>query len=506
MKKYANTIIAAVAASLLTVVLLVWTDLLPDTKEVRIKEIEKPSVQHINNPLASAEEGVIDFSRTAEEVMPSVVHIRSLMPVSGPSIRRYEYRGMPDPFRDFFNDDFFDRFFYPYRQPEGQPERYRQSTGSGVIINEEGYIVTNNHVIDQAEEVEVTLLDNRSFEATVIGADPTTDLALLRIDAEGLSSLPMVNSDQVKVGEWVLAVGNPMNLNSTVTAGIISAKGRNINILQDEYAVESFIQTDAAINPGNSGGALVNMQGGLIGINTAIASPTGAYAGYGFAVPANIVSKVVEDLLEYGSVQRAVLGVMIRDVNSRLAEDKDLEVTRGVYVDSVMAGGSAEASDLEVGDVILKIDEVVVNTAPQLQEQVARRRPGDEVVLLVNRFGKEKEIKVLLKSREGLLTISNKYADELLQGLGASFRTLDKEEARKLDIEGGVEVSEIYAGKLRRYTRMKEGFVITHVDKQPVSSVEELSEALARARGGVLLQGIYPEQEGVHYYGLGMEA
>lgn len=451
----------------------------------------------------------MDFSRAAEKVMPSVVQISSLVPVSGPRVRRYEYRRGPDPFRDFFEDDFFERFFYPYRQPgpgDSRPEQYRRSTGSGVIINEEGYIVTNHHVIDQAEEVEVTLLDNRSFEATVIGTDPTTDLALLRIDADNLTSLPLVNSDELKVGEWVLAVGNPLNLNSTVTAGIVSAKGRNINILREEYAVESFIQTDAAINPGNSGGALVNLQGGLVGINTAIASPTGAYAGYGFAVPANIVSKVVEDLLEYGSVQRGVLGVMIRDVTSRLAEDKDLEVTRGVYVDSIMSESAAAAAGLAVGDVILEVDEVAVNSAPALQEQIARRRPGDEVSLKIDRFGREKEIIVTLKSREGLAAVRETYADERLQSLGATLRPVDEETARELDIDGGVEVREIYAGKLRRYTNMREGFIITHVDKTPVYDLEDLSEALRKAKGGVLLQGVYPDAQGYHYYGLGLDA
>ncbi|WKN29889.1 Do family serine endopeptidase [Porifericola rhodea] len=510
MKRSIQILVSSVVGSLLTISLLYIFGVLPPEKKVKIQQLSSmPAVHQVTNDIAGATPP-FDFAETAEKVMPSVVQITSSVADTDPLIRRYERRRSPDPFRDFFfDDDFFDQFFYPYRSPQQEPEqteRYRRSTGSGVIINEDGYIVTNNHVIDNADEVEVTLHDNRSFKATVIGTDPTTDLALLKIKASQLPTLPLVDSDEVKVGEWVLAVGNPLNLNSTVTAGIVSAKGRNINILREEYAVESFIQTDAAINPGNSGGALVNLHGGLVGINTAIASPTGSYAGYGFAVPSNLVRKVVEDLLEYGNVQRGVLGVMIRDVNSQLVKDKDLEVNRGVYVDSVMTESSAHDAGIEEGDVILEVNGTHVYTSPALQELIAQHRPGDEVKIKVDRYGKEKVFDVQLKSREGLTALKETEADEYLRELGAVLRPVDKEKAKKLDIEGGVQVVKLHAGKLRSHTRMREGFIITHVDKKAVKNLDDFSEALQEAKGGALLQGIYEDESGIHYYGLGIDA
>jgi len=255
--------------------------------------------------------------------------------------------------------------------------RPKVGTGSGVIINEKGYIVTNNQVIDNAEEIEVTLYDNESYKATVIGTDPTTDLALLQIKADDLKTMSLVNSDDVEVGEWVLAVGNPLGLNSTVTAGIVSAKARNININRDRFAVESFIQTDAAINPGNSGGALVNLDGNLVGINTAIASRTGTYTGYGFAVPSNIVTKVVEDLLKYGNVQRGMLGVSIRTMDSNLAKEKDRDFTAGVWVEQVGEESAAAKAGIEAGDIILEVNGIETHTSPRLQEIVAGKNVSD---------------------------------------------------------------------------------------------------------------------------------
>ena len=311
-----------------------------NSKTIKIEHITSPHAAKAVFTLDENGETVpLDFTRVAEKVMDAVVHIKSTQAFPANS-DRYRQEQLPNPFEDFFRNDPFRDFFGPryYEQNPQNKERppVRIGQGSGVIISEGGYIVTNNHVVANADDLEVTLHDNRTYKATIIGSDPTTDLALLQIKEKNLSSIPFVNSDDVKVGEWVMAVGNPFNLTSTVTAGIVSAKGRNINILREQYAVESFIQTDAAINPGNSGGALVNLQGGLIGINTAIASPTGAYSGYGFAVPANIVTKVVDDLMKYGVVQRGVLGVMIRTVDGNLKKDKDLEVTEGAYVDSLM--------------------------------------------------------------------------------------------------------------------------------------------------------------------------
>ncbi|RMF03356.1 MAG: Do family serine endopeptidase, partial [Bacteroidetes bacterium] len=383
----------------------------------------------------------LDFTRTAEKVVEAVVHIKATQTFNRggeadvpPSFRRQ----LPDPFRDFFGerDNPFEEFFR-FETPRGnQGPQVRMGTGSGVIINENGYIVTNNHVVEGADDLEVTLHDNRTFKATVVGTDPTTDLALIQIKAKGLPTLPLANSDDIKVGEWVLAVGNPLGLTSTVTAGIVSAKGRNINILREQFAVESFIQTDAAINPGNSGGALVNLAGGLVGINTAIASPTGSYAGYGFAVPANIVNKVVEDLITYGAVQRGVLGVMIRSVDGNLAKEHNLAVTQGAYVDSLLENSAAAAAGIKPGDVIVAVDGKPVNTSPELQALIAQHRPGDKVEIKVDRQGTEKTFTVTLNNREGGKVVLATKQSEVLTILGGEFETVDQDMARKMDIAG----------------------------------------------------------------------
>lgn len=447
----------------------------------------------------------LDFTQTAEKVVSAVVHIRSAQTFSGREGMPNDLRQLPDPFRDFFGDPENNPFFR-FENPQGRGPQVRVGSGSGVIIDKGGYIVTNNHVVADADDLEVTLYDNRTFKASVVGTDPSTDLALIQIKAEGLPTLPLVNSDNVKVGEWVLAVGNPMGLNSTVTAGIVSAKARNINILREQFAVESFIQTDAAINPGNSGGALVNLEGGLIGINTAIASPTGAYAGYGFAVPANIVSKVVEDLLQYGVVQRGVLGVMIRSVDGNLAKEKGLEVTRGAYVDSLLENSAAAAAGIKPGDVVVEVEGRPINSSPELQEMIARYRPGDKVQLKVDRAGKQKAFQVVLNNRQGSTALVEKPEQkDALSMLGAEFEPLNSDAARRLDIEGGVKVTKLYAGKLRKYTDMREGFIITRVDGRPVKSAEELAGALEGKSGGVMLEGVYEDVPGVRYYAFGMQ-
>lgn len=471
-------------------------------------------IEHLNTtPAAKAvftvgEDGEViplDFTRVAEKVKDAVVHIKSTQTFTG---NNYQFNQPKSPFDDFFRDGPFREFFGPemFQQPQrrGQQPQVRMGSGSGVIISDNGYIVTNNHVIADADDLEVTLHDNRTYKATVIGTDPSTDLALIQIKEKGLPTLPFVNSDEVRVGEWVMAVGNPFNLTSTVTAGIVSAKGRNINILKEQFAVESFIQTDAAINPGNSGGALVNLQGGLIGINTAIASPTGAYSGYGFAVPVNIVNKVVEDLMKYGVVQRGVLGVMIRTVDGNLKRDKDLDLNTGVYVDSLLENSAAGAAGIEPGDVILSVDDVEVNTSPELQEVIARHRPGDEVKIKVNRKGKEKIFDVVLNNRKGNTDIVDKEHKEVLSILGADFETLDEETAKKLDLKGGVKVKDLYAGKLRKSTNMRPGFIITKVDGQKIETVEELIKILDKKEGGVMLEGIYEDIPGEYYYAFGM--
>ena len=381
----------------------------------------------------------------------------------------------------------------------------RMGTGSGVIISDDGYIVTNNHVIANADDIEVTLHDNRNFKARVIGTDPSTDLAVLQIKADDLPTVPFVNSDEVRIGQWVLAVGNPMGLTSTVTAGIVSAKGRNININRDRYAIENFIQTDAAINPGNSGGALVDLQGGLIGINTAIASPTGTFAGYGFAVPANIVQKVVEDLITYGSVQRGVLGIMIRSLDGNLARKHELDRTVGVYVDSLMANSAAAEAGIKEGDIIIEVDGKEVKTSPELQGIIARFRPGEKVDLKVDRKGKTKTYSVILNNKEGNKEMVTADTREVIKVLGADFETVDQKTADRLNIDGGVKVKKLYPGKLRKQTQMKEGFIITRIDGKKVKDVDAMVEYLENKEGGVMMEGVYEDIPGEYYYAFGMD-
>ncbi len=504
MKKIGSLIFAAVLGSAITMgtFKLVWKE---EEKTVRIEHLETvPSKGVAYTVNEKGELAPLSFTDAAEKVMPAVVHIKSTQSrrVASPN------RQGSDPFRDFFNEDFFERFFGPrMEQDNRRAPQPIVGAGSGVIINKQGYIVTNNHVIDNADDIEVTLNDNRSYKATVVGTDPTTDIALLKIDGNNLVSLPLVDSDEIRVGEWVLAVGNPFNLNSTVTAGIVSAKGRNINILRTEYAIESFIQTDAAINPGNSGGALVNLQGGLVGINTAIASNTGSYAGYGFAVPANIVSKVVEDLLKHGVVQRGVLGVSITNVNNQLIAEKNLKLDgfEGAYVDSVVQKSAAESAGIKQGDVILSVNDQNVRNSSELIGLIGRHRPGDEVKLKINRDGKERDVKVKLKNLEGNTEfIAKEVRSETLSLLGADLETVDNKIAKEMKIDGGVKVKKLNPGKLRSSTMMREGFIITKVDGEKVKSVEELDKILKSKSGGVMLEGVYPDAQGVYYYAVGM--
>lgn len=473
-------------------------------------------VEHVSNmPSQSAlytlnEDGEpvsLDFNKTAKKVIDGVVHIKSSQLYDGRG-RNLQYRNQPSPFRDFFGEE-FERFFR-FQEPEPTPRSgdtpVRVGTGSGVIISEDGYIATNNHVVADADDIEVTLHDNRTYKATVVGTDPSTDLAVLKIKEKNLPIVPFVNSDEVQVGQWVLAVGNPMGLNSTVTAGIISAKGRNINILKDQYAVENFIQTDAAINPGNSGGALVNLNGGLVGINTAIASPTGSFAGYGFAVPANIVNKVVEDIIKFGTVQRGVLGIMIRTIDGNFAKDKKLDLTQGVYVDSLLANSAAGKAGVKVGDVITAVNDIQVKSSPELQGIVARHRPGEEIKLSINRKGKTMDIVATLNNREGNTALLDEEKPAILEDLGLSLKDLSPEKARALDIKGGVIVDRLYPGKIRRSTEMREGFIITHIDRQAVKSVSQFTRLLEQKQGGVMLEGVYEGIPGVHYYAFGLDS
>lgn len=473
-----------------------------EDQTVRIEHLEgtpsSPAVYTLD------EEGspvLLDFRETADKTLAGVVHIKSTRLFDEQPYR--QRRSLPAPFRDFFGDE-FDQFF-GRPGPRGGDAPARVGTGSGVIISPDGYIVTNNHVIAEADDIEVTLHDNRTFKATLIGNDPSTDLALLQIRAKDLSTVPFADSDEVYVGQWVVAVGNPLGLNSTVTAGIVSAKGRAINILKDQYAVENFIQTDAAINPGNSGGALVNIQGGLVGINTAIASPTGTFAGYGFAVPANIVQKVVEDLIEYGTVQRGVLGVMIRTVNSNLAQQEKLDVNQGVFVDSLLENSAAAEAGLQVGDVITAVNDRAVNTSPELQGLIARYRPGEEVKLTINRQGQQKSIKVTLSNRAGTTELATVDTREIVRRLGIELAPITEAQASELNIAGGVQIKKLYPGKLRRDTRIREGFIITHLNGEAVKDVDTLIDLLEKQKGGIMLEGIYEDLPGKQYYAFGLE-
>ncbi len=426
----------------------------------------------------------LNFVYAANSVTPAVVFIRS----------SFNTGGEENPFRDFYED-----FLGGGKRKRGPSS----SSGSGVIVSSDGLIATNNHVIEDADFVEVTLNDNRTYRAEVIGRDPTTDLALIKIEGNNLSYVKYGDSDELSIGEWVLAIGNPFGtLTSTVTAGIVSAKARNINILRDpnNRQVESFIQTDAAVNRGNSGGALVNLKGELIGINTAIATPTGTYTGYSFAVPVSLVSKVMEDLLEYGTVQRALLGVEIRNVNADLADREDLEVVDGVYVSNVNRESAAELAGILPGDIIIAIDGNPVTNVAELQELVARNRPGDEVEVTYLHDGQKSTSIATLQNTMGNTEFVKKAKAFSVEG--ATFGNPSKNLLRELELEGGAQIIELESGKWSD-ADIGEGFIITSIDKEPVRSVEDMEVILDNKQGGILIEGMYPDGT-EKYYGLGM--
>lgn len=416
-----------------------------------------------------------DFVNASQSSINSVVHVTTK--VVRTTIQR-------DPFYEFF-----------YGPGTGNREykQYGSGSGSGVIVSSEGYIVTNNHVIEGASEIEVILNDNSKYTASVIGADPSTDLAVLKIEAKNLSPIALGNSDDLQIGEWVLAVGNPFNLTSTVTAGIVSAKARNINILserssQDNVPIESFIQTDAAVNPGNSGGALVNTKGELVGINTAIASQTGSYSGYSFAIPVNLMQKVMRDLIDFGLVQRGFLGIQIADINQELKEKYSLPSTRGVYVSKVVEDGGADKAGVKDGDVILKIGSKDINSVAALQEEIGKRRPGDKVpVTIRNSKGDETVKEILLRNSNGEMALLDKAAISKNSALGATFSPLTEKEKKDLNVTYGVKIKSITAGKLMSLG-LEQGMVITKINDKPVTSPEMLAAELNKGNKGVLLE------------------
>ncbi|WP_162341532.1 Do family serine endopeptidase [Cyclobacterium salsum] len=429
----------------------------------------------------------INFVASAEQVTPAVVHVRSTVTMGN------RESGV-DPLEEFFG----------FRSPRGEaPPRQGRSSGSGAIISKDGYIVTNNHVIDNASKVDVTLEDNRRFTAKVIGTDPTTDLALLKIEANNLPFIPFGDSDQAKIGQWVLAVGNPYELNSTVTAGIISAKSRNIGILRDEsnLQVESFIQTDAAVNPGNSGGPLVNLNGEIVGINTAIASRTGGFSGYSFAVPSAIAKKVMDDLLEFGTVQRGLLGVIIMDVNADLEEfiGEEVSVNRGVYIREVNEGSGGEEAGLQKGDIIIGVDGFDTYTTSALQERVARKRPGDQVEVTFLRDGEEMTTKATLKNISGDTKVVIKELPKTTEFEGVIFEDLNASVKERLDLEGGASIS-VIDNDAWREAGVNEGFIITKIGRTKIMSGADVLEALKNYKGEeVTVLGVYPNGQRSYY-------
>jgi len=416
-----------------------------------------------------------NFVDAAENTINSVVHVTTK--VVKTSVQQ-------DPFFEFF-----------YGPGSGNREfkQYGSGSGSGVIVSSEGYIVTNNHVIDNASEIEVILNDNSKYSATVVGADPSTDVAILKINAPNLKPIALGNSDDLRVGEWVLAVGNPFNLTSTVTAGIVSAKARNINILSDRtnnniVPIESFIQTDAAVNPGNSGGALVNTKGELIGINSAISSPTGSYSGYSFAIPINLVQKVMRDLIDFGVVQRGFLGVQIADINQEIKEKNDLPSLKGVYISKVTEDGCADKAGIKDGSVILKVGMKEVNSSAELQEEIGKRRPGDNVTLTIRtKKGITETVAVTLRNSEGNTSLMNKNEVSKTSALGAIFVNLTDKEKKELNIVYGVKIKTLNAGKLKGLG-VEEGMIITKINNDPVESVEQLTAKLSSGNKGILLE------------------
>ncbi|MBC9813836.1 Do family serine endopeptidase [Crocinitomicaceae bacterium CZZ-1] len=431
-----------------------------------------------------------DFIEASENSINSVVHVTTKV------------------VHTTFQRDPFQEFFYGPGAGGREFKQYGSGSGSGVIVSADGYIVTNNHVIENASEIEVILNDNSKYVAKIVGSDPSTDIAVLKVEAKNLNPIPLGNSDDIRVGEWVLAVGNPFNLTSTVTAGIVSAKARNINLLADRnkreiVPIESFIQTDAAVNPGNSGGALVNTRGELVGINTAIASQTGSYAGYSFAVPVNLVRKVMSDLIDYGVVQRGYLGVQISDINQEIKEKNNLPNLKGVFVGGVVEGGSAEKAGLKEGDVILKVGSKEVNSSASLQEEIGKGRPGDKVVLTIRKKnGNEELLDVILRNSAGETKLVSKEEVNKNVALGATFAELTAKEKKELNTEYGVKIKSLTAGKLQALG-LKEGMVITKMNNEVVKSVEQLTTKLNTGNTGVLLE-ILTESGRKEYVGFGL--
>lgn len=426
--------------------------------------------------------GYPDLTYAAENAVKAVVNIEVISEVAVP-------RGY-DPFLDFFG----------IPQQHGMQKREQRSGGSGVIISTDGYIVTNNHVVENSTKLRVKLNDGRTFDARKIGTDSATDVALIKIDAENLPTLAFGSSDALRLGEWVLAIGSPFDLQSTITAGIVSAKARQLDVIPDDFRLEAFIQTDAAVNPGNSGGALVNTRGELVGINTVIKSSTGSYIGYSFAVPESIVRKVVSDLKEYGIVQRALLGISYRyidqDFIDAMGKEVGISTVGGVYVASVVEDGAASEAGLRKGDIITNIDGVEIDAPSKLAEQIGKHRPNDKIKIIVKRGDNVKHFEVTLRNKAGGAELLPSDAVDVVKVLGGRFVEADEKLCKKLDIRGGVQVVQVSAGGLLAKARVREGFVITHINDRSVSSVTDLNAITSKVQS---IDGVYPDGRAASY-------
>lgn len=462
-------IISSVVSSVLTVV--IYHHYIPPAQVV-IRESISTSIpaqyQHHNLSFKSAE----DFKEAAEKITPAVVNVRAIKEVTANN--------------------------------RWNRNRKMGATGSGVIVSPDGYIVTNRHVVLGTDQLEITLANKRTYEGAIIGMDKTTDLALIKIDEENLPIALFGNSDLAGIGEWVLAVGNPFNLESTVTAGIISAKGRSIDILEGQDRIESFIQTDAAVNPGNSGGALVNATGELIGINTAIITQSGRYEGYSFAIPSNLVAKVIADLTEYGIVQRGLLGVFIDEITPKEADELQLKEVAGVLITQVGLGSGADDAGLKKNDVIISINGILTPSLPKMQEQIGRLRPGNQVMVGYYRDGQLDSTQVILKNKSNTTTLINAIDDRLLMDIGFEIRELTPIEKKRLKTSG-VRVHSIYRNSLIDQTNMDPGFIITKINDKPISDIATFLDTLKKINKEIVLEGIYEGFEKSYFYNFTME-
>ena len=425
-----------------------------------------------------------DFTYAAESAVDAVVYVKV--------VSTQTQQQAPSSLFDFF-------FGFPEGGMGMPQQRERVGSGSGVIIREDGYIVTNNHVIEGATKIDVTLNNNQTYPATLVGTDPATDVALLKIDATGLPIIPFGDSDKLRLGEWVIAIGSPYDLRSTITAGIVSAKGRSMPS-NGEFKIESFIQTDAAVNPGNSGGALVDKAGNLVGINTAIISQTGSYSGYSFAVPSNIVKKIAYDLMDFGSVKRAVLGITMKPIDDKIAEDLKLSFRNGVYIEEVSKSGAADKAGIKPGDVLIAIDATKITTPASVQEAVSRFSPGDNAVVTVIRDGKELNLDVTFKgTSQDTGTVSD---DGSIAFYGSSIKAADESVLERFGLKNGVQIVELGPGKLMEAGAV-EGFIIQYVNDHPVKTPQEVIDIVKKSKRTVFIEGVTPSGR-VGYFGFGV--